>query len=224
MVSAQSRGQCRGALARRFAPPKKHCRAMLKAQFLRRTRCSRNDEMPLFAIRKRRPLVRAAIRSCTRNKLCADRWAQSGRHACARTAVGLCSQQYSQNLLTASRTLQQINNQFRSLQNQAQMLANQARNLSRFDFPARQQRRRRLPRWTGGFGFCVAELDGQTRKRFSGQFRAAVGRTNRWPMIAIVRGCTTNVRRAGPGSQAEHPVYAAFELLLPRRKGDRHVA
>jgi len=196
---------------------------MLKAQFLRRTRCSRNDEMPLFAIRKRRPSVRAAIRSCTRNKLCADRWAQSGRHACARTAVGLCSQQYSQNLLTASRTLQQINNQFRSLQNQAQMLANQARNLSHFDFPARQQLTATLAAMDR-CGFRVAELDGQTRKRFSGQFRAAVGRTNRWPMIAIVRGCTTNVRRAGPGSQAEHPVYAAFELLLPRRKGDRHVA
>lgn len=42
---------------------------------------------------------------------------------------------YSQNLLTAARSLQQINNQIQSLQNQATMLGNQARNLSRIDFP-----------------------------------------------------------------------------------------
>ncbi|WP_271592007.1 P-type conjugative transfer protein TrbJ [Bradyrhizobium sp. CCBAU 65884] len=37
---------------------------------------------------------------------------------------------YSQNLLTAARTLEQINNQIRSLQNQTQSLLNQARNLT----------------------------------------------------------------------------------------------
>ena len=37
---------------------------------------------------------------------------------------------YSQNLLTAARTLQQVNNQILSLQNEAQMLINQARNLA----------------------------------------------------------------------------------------------
>ena len=42
---------------------------------------------------------------------------------------------YSQNLLTAARTLQQINNQIQSLQNQATMLLNQSRNLSRVNFP-----------------------------------------------------------------------------------------
>ncbi|MEZ0243686.1 MAG: P-type conjugative transfer protein TrbJ, partial [Sphingomonas sp.] len=36
---------------------------------------------------------------------------------------------YSQNVLTAARTLEQINNQIRSLQNEAQSLINQARNL-----------------------------------------------------------------------------------------------
>src|SRR3546814_11493940 len=34
---------------------------------------------------------------------------------------------YSQNLLTAARTLQQINNQIQSLQNEANMLVNQAK-------------------------------------------------------------------------------------------------
>ena len=37
---------------------------------------------------------------------------------------------YAQNVLTAARALQQINNQITSLQNQAQMLINQARNLA----------------------------------------------------------------------------------------------
>lgn len=38
---------------------------------------------------------------------------------------------YSQNVLTAARTLEQINNQIRSLQNEAQSLINKARNLER---------------------------------------------------------------------------------------------
>jgi P-type conjugative transfer protein TrbJ len=38
---------------------------------------------------------------------------------------------YSQNVLTAARTLNQINNQIKSLENQAQMLINGARNLTR---------------------------------------------------------------------------------------------
>ena len=36
---------------------------------------------------------------------------------------------YSQNILTAARTLEQINNQIRQLQNQATSLVNEARNL-----------------------------------------------------------------------------------------------
>jgi P-type conjugative transfer protein TrbJ len=41
---------------------------------------------------------------------------------------------YAQNVLTAARTLQQINNQIVSLQNQAQMLVNQAKNLATLPF------------------------------------------------------------------------------------------
>src|SRR5271168_670995 len=41
---------------------------------------------------------------------------------------------YAQNVLTAARSLQQINNQIVSLQNQAQMLINQARNLATLPF------------------------------------------------------------------------------------------
>ncbi len=42
----------------------------------------------------------------------------------------------TQNMLTAARTLEQINNQVRQLQNEAQMLVNDARNLTGLDFSA----------------------------------------------------------------------------------------
>src|ERR1700730_9340284 len=46
---------------------------------------------------------------------------------------------YAQNVLTAARALQQINNQITSLQNQAQMLINQAKNLVNLPFSSLQQ-------------------------------------------------------------------------------------
>jgi P-type conjugative transfer protein TrbJ len=46
---------------------------------------------------------------------------------------------YSQNVLTAARSLEQITNQISSLQNQAQMLINQARNLASLPFSSLQQ-------------------------------------------------------------------------------------
>jgi P-type conjugative transfer protein TrbJ len=46
---------------------------------------------------------------------------------------------FSQNVLTAARTLQQINNQILSLENQAQMLINQARNLASLPYSALAQ-------------------------------------------------------------------------------------
>ncbi len=46
---------------------------------------------------------------------------------------------YAQNLLSATRALQQINNQITSLQNEAQMLINQARNLASLPYSSLQQ-------------------------------------------------------------------------------------
>ena len=54
-------------------------------------------------------------------------------HSSAQLAV-FDPNNYAQNVLTAARTLQQINNQITSLQNQAQMLINQARNLATLPF------------------------------------------------------------------------------------------
>lgn len=46
---------------------------------------------------------------------------------------------YAENLLTAARSLEQINNQIQSLQNEAQMLINQARNLTSLPHSSLQQ-------------------------------------------------------------------------------------
>lgn len=46
---------------------------------------------------------------------------------------------YAQNILTAARTLQQINNQITSLQNEAAMLINQGRNLASLPYSSLQQ-------------------------------------------------------------------------------------
>ncbi len=46
---------------------------------------------------------------------------------------------YAQNVLTAARELQQINNQITSLQNQAQVLINQAKNLASLPYSSLQQ-------------------------------------------------------------------------------------
>lgn len=77
------------------------------------------------------------------------------------------SANYAQNLLTAARTLQQINQQIQSLQNEARMLANMDRNLARIDFPqlgALQQRLRQIDTLmgqAGGVDFRVDQLDRQ---------------------------------------------------------------
>jgi len=51
---------------------------------------------------------------------------------------------YSQNLLSAARALEQINNQIQSLQNEASMLANMAKNLKPVEFPQLQALTERL--------------------------------------------------------------------------------
>jgi len=89
---------------------------------------------------------------------------------------------YSQNLLTAARTLQQINNQIRSLQNEAQMLVNQAKGLSKIDFPELQELTTRLQaidRLMGqaeGIDFRINGLDDQFRKLFPQSFDIALTR------------------------------------------------
>lgn len=56
---------------------------------------------------------------------------------------------HSQNLLTAARTLQQINNQITQLQNEAQMLVHQARNLASLPYSSLAQLQATLERTQG---------------------------------------------------------------------------
>ena len=85
---------------------------------------------------------------------------------------------YSQNLLTAARTLSQINNQIKMLQNQAQSLINQAKNLSKIDFPelkALQQTLQQIDQLMGqaqGIQFKVSNLDQQFKSMFPTGFNA----------------------------------------------------
>lgn len=87
---------------------------------------------------------------------------------------------YSQNILTAARTLQQINNQIRMLQNQAQGLINQARNLATINFPELQaitrtlQQIDRLMGEAQGIQFRVAGLDQQLRSLYPVNFGQAL--------------------------------------------------
>jgi P-type conjugative transfer protein TrbJ len=81
---------------------------------------------------------------------------------------------YSQNILTAARSLQQVNNQIRSLQNQATMLVNQAKNLSTINFPELQALTSRLQQidqlmgQAQGIQFRIASTDQQFRTLFPG--------------------------------------------------------
>jgi P-type conjugative transfer protein TrbJ len=92
---------------------------------------------------------------------------------------------YAQNVLTAARTLTQINNQIQSLQNQAQMLANMGRNLSRIDFPQLQQLQQRLGQidqlmgQAQGIDFRVDQLDAQFRQLFPSNFDQLLRRDQR---------------------------------------------
>lgn len=87
---------------------------------------------------------------------------------------------YSQNLLTAARTLQQVNNQIKMLQNQAQSLINQAKNLSTMGFPelqALQQTLQQIDQLMGqaqGIQFKVAGLDQQFKSLFPNNFNPAL--------------------------------------------------
>lgn len=90
---------------------------------------------------------------------------------------------YSQNLLTAARTLKQIDQQIRQLQNEAQMLSNMDKHLKRVDFPELAKLSDNLARVDAlmekaeGVDFGVDQLDARMAalfpKDFSGLTRSA---------------------------------------------------
>lgn len=80
---------------------------------------------------------------------------------------------YSQNLLSAARALEQINNQITSLQNEAQMLINQARNLASLPYSSLQQiqqsvsRTQQLLSQAQNIAFDVGQIDRAFRSKYA---------------------------------------------------------
>ncbi len=97
---------------------------------------------------------------------------------------------YAQNVLTAARTLQQINNQIQSLQNQATMLTNMAKQLQRLDFSSLSQITRSMQRigtlmnQADGIAFDLASTDDALRRQFPAAFDRALSNDE---MIAQAR-------------------------------------
>ncbi|TFL15310.1 P-type conjugative transfer protein TrbJ [Pusillimonas caeni] len=87
---------------------------------------------------------------------------------------------YTQNTLTAVRTLEQINNQINQLQNEAQMLMNQARNLASLDFSVVNRLRttlattERLIGEAQGMAYDVTAMDREFARLYPEQYAATV--------------------------------------------------
>ncbi|WP_260855122.1 P-type conjugative transfer protein TrbJ [Mesorhizobium amorphae] len=87
---------------------------------------------------------------------------------------------YAENVLTAARSLEQINNQIQSLQNQATMLQNMARNLQRLDFSSLSQLTGSLQRidglmeQAGGLSFDLGKLQDQWRSQYPESYDASI--------------------------------------------------
>jgi len=93
---------------------------------------------------------------------------------------------YVQNVLTAARALQQINNQITSLQNQAQMLINQAKNLANLPYSSLQQlqssiqRTQQLLAQAQRIAYDVQQID----RAFSTNYAPATGSQSNQVLIA----------------------------------------
>jgi P-type conjugative transfer protein TrbJ len=87
---------------------------------------------------------------------------------------------YAQNILTAARALNQINNQIKSLANEAMMLKNMARNLSTIDFPELSALKHTLGEIdmlideAKGIDFKIENLDRQFSTLFPNKFDLAL--------------------------------------------------
>jgi type IV secretion system protein TrbJ len=84
-----------------------------------------------------------------------------------------------QNMMTAARSLEQINNQIRQLQNEAQMLTNQARNLTSLDFSALAELRsalqstNQLIQQAQGLTFNVSRMETEFTRLYPEAYTAA---------------------------------------------------
>jgi P-type conjugative transfer protein TrbJ len=93
---------------------------------------------------------------------------------------------YAQNLLTAARSLQQINNQITSLQRQAQSLTNQARNLANLPYSSLQQLQQSIQRTETLLGEAqgVAFNVQQINQAYATTYAPATSSTSQQTLIA----------------------------------------
>ena len=89
----------------------------------------------------------------------------------------------AQNIMTAARSLEQINNQIRQLQNEAQMLTNQAKNLTGLDFSALSQLRaslsatNQLIQQGQGLAFNVSQMESEFQRLYPDAYSASISGT-----------------------------------------------
>jgi P-type conjugative transfer protein TrbJ len=85
----------------------------------------------------------------------------------------------AQNIMTAARALEQINNQIRQLQNEAQMLTNQAKNLTGLNFSALNQLRAALSatdqliQQAQGLAFNVSQMETEFARLYPNAYTAS---------------------------------------------------
>lgn len=129
------------------------------------------------------PSHRSSVRPGARLLLCVATIALAATLAPAPASAQIAvydPSNFSQNVLTAARTLQQVNNQVRSLQNEATMLINQAKNLATVSFPELQAITRTLREIDQLMGqaqsiqFQVASTEQQFRRLFPSTFNPAL--------------------------------------------------
>jgi type IV secretion system protein TrbJ len=107
---------------------------------------------------------------------------------------------YAQNVMTAARELQQINNQITALQNQAQMLINQGKNLASLPFSSLQQlqasiqRTQQLLAQAQRIAYSVQQID----HAFSTTYAPATGSMS---SQALVTGALTRWQNSVAGLQ-----------------------
>jgi type IV secretion system protein TrbJ len=84
-----------------------------------------------------------------------------------------------QNIMTAARALEQINNQIKQLQNEAQMLMNDAKNLTSLDFSALNQLRaalsatNRLLQQAQGLAFNLSQMETEFARLYPNAYSAS---------------------------------------------------
>ncbi len=118
---------------------------------------------------------------------------------------------HAENLLTAARTLEQINNQITSLQNEAQMLINQARNLASLPHSSLQ----------------ALQQNVQRTQQLLGQWEFGLLAAGQFQHVAFTTGDQIVGREGGdrgPAAhdEAHHPLgLDGIEAEVARKRGDR---